>query len=198
MAGEEVARGAEAIITRTNDAIDKYRPEKSYRHPVLDQALRKQRTRKEAKILKELEKLGVPAPKLISVDDKTGHISMTEIRGEKLRDVLDKHLSLCEQVGEHVTMLHNNNIIHGDLTTSNMLVQEGGVVALIDFGLTYHSTRIEDRAVDLHLFKQALESKHHNIAAKAWELFLNGYRPERREAVLERLVVVEQRGRNKT
>ena len=193
-----MARGAEAIITRTDDAIDKHRPEKSYRHPVLDKNLRKQRTRKEAIILKDLEQLGVPAPKLISVDDKTGHLSMTEIHGKKLRDVLDDNISLCGQVGKHVAILHNNNIIHGDLTTSNMLVQEDSTVALIDFGLTYHSTRIEDRAVDLHLFKQALESKHHKIAAKAWELFLKGYQPEQRVAVLERLVIVEQRGRNKT
>ena len=197
MAGEEVARGAEAIITRIDGVIDKHRPEKAYRHPELDRQLRKQRTRKEAKILKDLESLRVPAPRIISADDKEGHIRMTGLEGPKLRDALEDNLALCERVGKHVATLHDHDIIHGDLTTSNMIVQEGGEVALIDFGLTTHSTRTEDRAVDLHLFKQALESKHHEAAEKAWESFLQGYHPKDRDSVLRRLTIVEQRGRNK-
>lgn len=193
----EIGRGAEAIITKTDEAIEKLRPQKNYRHPDLDANLRKQRTRKEAKILKQLAILGVPAPQIISIDEAQGLIVMSEILGEKLRDVLDKHLELCEQVGKHMTTLHNNNILHGDLTTSNMLVQENKEVVLIDFGLSFHSTRIEDKAVDLHLFKQALESKHYQNAAKAWEYFLKGYHPEEREANLKRLELVEKRGRNK-
>ena len=194
---EELGRGAEAIITRTAEGIEKNRPSKGYRHPGIDAALRKQRTRKEAKVLRDLEALGVPAPRLIRADERAGLILMTEVEGPKLRDVLEEDPSRCEQVGRLVARLHEADIIHGDLTTSNMILGAQGVIALIDFGLTYHSTRTEDRAVDLHLFRQALQSKHHEVAAEAWNAFLEGYRPADREEVLARLEVVEQRGRNK-
>lgn len=193
---EELARGAEAIILRVDGAIRKERPKKSYRHDVIDETLRKLRTRKEAKILTTLEQLGVPGPKLLEVNDKEGVILMSEIKGPKLRDVIETDISLCAQVGKYLATLHDNNIMHGDLTTSNCLVVEKKVF-LIDFGLSFHSTKIEDRAVDLHLFKQALESKHHTIANKAWNLFVEGYAPTTRKEVLERLLIVEARGRNK-
>jgi len=194
---EEIGRGAEAIIYREGETIRKYRPPKTYRHKDLDRQIRKQRTRKEAKILRDLEQLKVPAPRLISMDDQEGTIIMSHLKGEKLRDVLEENLPLCKEVGKHLATLHNHNIIHGDLTTSNIIINEENTVQLIDFGLSTHSTRIEDRAVDLHLFKQALESKHHTIAEKAWKLFLEGYQPQERTNILERLRVVEKRGRNK-
>lgn len=193
----ELGRGAEAIVTKKSDAVEKLRPVKTYRHPELDLRLRKSRTRKEAKVLKDLEAAGISAPKLISVDEKQGSILMEQVKGQKLRDVLDNQPQLSEQVGRLVARLHDMGIMHGDLTTSNMILRDDGVVALIDFGLSFHSTRIEDRAVDLHLFKQALASKHHRITQQAWRSFLKGYEPKDRDEILKRLRVVERRGRNK-
>lgn len=192
---KEIGRGAEAILYQDGDVVIKERPQKGYRNILLDMSLRKTRAKKEAKILKDLEQLKVSAPQLIEHKDST--IKMSYVDGDKLRERLDKNPSLAEQVGRIMTLLHNANIIHGDLTTSNMILQKNGILTLIDFGLTIHSTRIEDKAVDLHLFKQALESKHYTIADEAWEYFLKGYYPQDRKDVLERLDMVEMRGRNK-
>jgi len=194
---KELARGAEAIIYHTEEGILKERPPKTYRHPQLDATLRKTRTRKEAKILEQLQQLGIPAPRLLNKDEQQGTITMTFIKGIQLKEVLDTNPQQAEHVGRHLTTLHDNNIIHGDLTTSNLILQEDGTIALIDFGLTTHSTRIEDKAVDLHLFKQALKSKHPQVEHKAWRSFLKGYQPKEREEILKRLIIVERRGRNK-
>ena len=208
---KEIARGAEAIIYLDKDKIIKHRIEKDYRIKELDNTLRKSRTRRETKIL---EKLSIPHPKLINSDDITMKIEMDYIDGEKLRDVFDvKH---CRKIGEYVGMMHNENIIHGDLTTSNMILkcQKSKIsehaqkqkefltedeIYFIDFGLSFFSNKIEDRAVDLHLLKEALESKHYKVADKAFKEIISGYKKTNKESkeVLERLEKVEARGRNK-
>ena len=193
----ELGRGAEAIIQKKDELVIKSRPKKSYRHPVLDQSLRKTRTKKEAKVLNDLKKIGVPAPTFLDVNPTEGTLQMEFIQGEKLRDVLDTDPKKATRVAEHLTKMHNHDIIHGDLTTSNMIERPDKEIVLIDFGLSYNSTRIEDKAVDLHLFKQALKSKHHTIEEKAWNAFLKGYQPIQRKEILQRLLVVEKRGRNK-
>jgi len=192
-----LGNGAEAIITKAGDEVTKTRPKKAYRHPDLDLKLRKRRTRKEAKVLAQLKGWNVAGPDLIRVDEKEAIIAMSYVEGDKLRDVLEDDISLASQVGILVARLHDHDLIHGDLTTSNMIFAPGNEVTLIDFGLAYTSTRVEDKAVDLHLFKQALESKHHRVAAKAWQAFLDSYSPQKRTQILERLEAVEKRGRNK-
>ena len=190
----EIARGAESIIYLDDDgSIIKKRAPKSYRLKEIDDALRKTRTRREAKVI---EKINVPCPKLILADDKDMSIKMEHIDGRKIRDVFD--VRWCRRIGEHVASMHNQNIIHGDLTTSNMLLKEDEIY-LIDFGLSYFSTKIEDRAVDLHLLKQALESKHYKTAEDAFKEVLEGYRKTAKKAgeILLRLEVVEERGRHK-
>ena len=192
---KELARGAEAIIYANGNTIIKDRIAKTYRHPTLDVRLRTTRAKREAKVLSDISKIGVPGPKLISLEKTT--ITMEYLGGDKLREHIDAQPELAAQVGAHMAKLHDKHIIHGDLTTSNMILQANGIIALIDFGLSIHSTRIEDKAVDLHLFKQALESKHYLVATRAWKYFLSSYQPKERQAILERLKLVEQRGRNK-
>ena len=103
--------------------------------------------------------------------------------------------SLGKEIGRKVGILHQNEIIHGDLTTSNMIL--GSEIYFIDFGLSFFSTKIEDMAVDLHLLKQALESKHYEIFEKCFSAVLSGYDHPKRKEILTRFNTVEARGRNK-
>lgn len=191
---KEIARGAEAVLYEDKGRIIKHRLKKSYRIKELDDELRKQRTRREANLL---QKVPVPHPELIETDQKE-KIVMEKIKGKKLRDVLDKKPLLAKKVGELVAELHNHHIIHGDLTTSNMILGEKNQLVFIDFGLSFHSHKIEDKAVDIHLFKQALNSRHHKVYEKALKQFLSGYKKAHKyKETLERLKNVESRGRYK-
>jgi Kae1-associated kinase Bud32 len=193
---KEIARGAESVIYEDEEkgTVVKDRLRKSYRIKELDDELRKQRTKKEAGLL---EKVTIPHPKLIHSDGKE-KIVMEKIKGEKLREVLDKKPELARRIGEIVAELHNHNIIHGDLTTSNMILNEKGEIVFIDFGLSIHSDKIEDKAVDIHLFKQALDSKHFKVYDKALKYFHDGYKKaNQHDEIMQRLKEVELRGRYK-
>jgi len=196
---KEIAHGAEAVIYREKDRIVKSRISKSYRNKELDHLLRQFRTRREAKILQKLQGIDFPAPRLIAADDKDMIIAMDFINGDKLRDVLEKidYARVCREIGIQLAVLHSNNIMHADLTTSNMIWYNNKVY-FIDFGLSFFSTKIEDRAVDLHLIRHALESYHYKIWKKAFQNVLQGYRKySKYKDVAERLEQVEARGRNK-
>ena len=199
----KIAQGAEAILYKDRGTIIKERLSKAYRLPQLDQSLRQFRTRREAKILQKLEELHFPAPHLREFSDKRMSIVMDFIPGEKLRDILaieDDYEILAKEVGNKVGLLHNNDLIHGDLTTSNMIKHgETGEVMLIDFGLSSFSDKNEDKAVDLHLLDRALESKHHEKYPCIFDKVLQGYQESNPEAaeVLKRFAQVQKRGRNK-
>lgn len=190
---KEIARGAEAVIYLEKNRIIKHRVLKGYRIKEIDEALRKTRTRRETKIL---EKLNIPHPKLIKADDKEMKVEMEYIDGDKLRDVFS--VKLCQKIGEYVGLMHNEGIIHGDLTTSNMILKCNEIY-LIDFGLSFFSAKIEDKAVDLHLLKEALESKHYKEFDEAFKEIIKGYNKTCKNAdeIINRLEQVEVRGRNK-
>lgn len=197
-----VARGAEAVLIRKGSTILKRRVPKGYRHPTLDSWLRIRRTRREAKILDKVSKT-INSPGLIKLDEKNAEIAMKFVNGKVLSDRLDA-LSLkeaskvCFDMGAEIGLLHSMDIIHGDLTTSNMILN-GDKISLIDFGLGFHSARIEDKASDLKLLKEAMKSKHY----KNWEVYFNqvlkGYKITSKEEkkVFEQLKKVEGRGRYK-
>jgi len=198
---KQICRGAEAVLYQQDGMLVKERIKKGYRYSVLDEQLRIGRTKREAKLLEKCNGV-VAVPKLIKAGgDK---IFMGFVDGELLRNVLGKldkkkRIELFKAVGGVVGKLHCNHMIHGDLTTSNMIVQEKSVV-LIDFGLGFVSKRDEDKAVDLHLLKQALESKHHEHAGECFDAMLSGYVAEYGalgEHVIKRLEKVEARGRYK-
>lgn len=192
-----IAQGAEAVLYLDKDRIIKERVPKTYRLKELDEELRRSRTRREAKVMSALP---VNGPKLIRVDDKNMVIEMEYIEGNKLSDVLEKsdYLRLSGEIGRMLRTLHDKEIIHGDLTTSNMIMKKDSQgnddVYFIDFGLSFFSSKTEDKAVDLHLLKQALESRHYNIAD---ECFAEVEREYSDDIVLKRLEAVESRGRNK-
>ncbi len=193
--------GAEASIFLVKDIVIKERIPKSYRIPEIDNKLRGYRTRREAKIIDKLQRIGFPVPKLIEQDEKQT-ISMEFIKGPKLRDIFEKsdYIILSREIGEKIAILHNNTIIHGDLTTSNMILNDiDKQIYFIDFGLSFFSHKIEDKAVDLHLLKEGLESKHYKIWQECFKVVLDIYKKHAKDAdlILKRLEQVELRGRYK-
>ncbi|MFW5865716.1 MAG: KEOPS complex kinase/ATPase Bud32 [Nanoarchaeota archaeon] len=196
----ELFRGAEATIVIDNNIVKKIRTTKSYRHEVIDTKLRKARTKRERKVLEKAKVLGIDVPLTFESDDTTT-LLMEFIDGKRLRDVLIGHpeyVGLVRTLGTYVARLHEQDIIHGDLTTSNVLHTDDNRIVLIDFGLSFFSKKIEDKAVDIHLLKQAFESTHHKHTVSFFNAFLEGYRDYAcHGSVLERLKEVEARGRNK-
>ena len=149
-------QGAEALILKNNNQIIKQRIKKSYRIPEIDNKIRTRRTRSEAKLLEKASTI-ITIPNIIKSDEKTKKIIMDFIDGKKLSEHLDnfplaKQKQICRQIGESVSKLHDADIIHGDLTTSNMILKNNKVF-FIDFGLGFISHKFEDKAVDLHLLK---------------------------------------------
>ena len=196
---EKIGDGAEAIIYLNKNIVIKDRIKKGYRLKQIDEKLRKFRTRRETKVLEKLHAVDFPIPKLILSDDKKMLIKMEFLNGKKLRDALNNTncAELCKELGKKIAILHNNNIIHGDLTTSNMILKDE--IYFIDFGLSFFSDKIEDKAVDLHLLRQALESKHHEIFKNAFKAVLSGYKTKNPDynIIIKRLEKVESRGRYK-
>lgn len=193
-----LAEGAEARIILRGNHVVKERIAKGYRLQDLDETIRKRRTKSERKLLtKAAEFIFTPKP----LESKEKHIIiMPFIDGEKLSESLNnyplkKQLDLLRLVGGLLAKLHQHDIIHGDLTTSNMILKEGHV-HILDFGLGFISKKIEDRAVDIHLLKQALEAKHYQYFEQLFDAFLEGYKENSLfEKVLQQLKAVEKRGR---
>ncbi len=214
-----LAQGAEAILTLEENIIKKHRISKGYRLPIIDKKLRTRRTRSEAKLLEKASKL-IPIPKIIKINEKQHTIELEYIQGKRLSEHLDtlpNNLQICETIGKQIALLHNHDIIHSDLTTSNMILVEPSLnphkepttphsdlqhnnlskLYFIDFGLSFISKKIEDKAVDLHLIKQALEAKHFAHFEKFFHTIIEAYKQtsSQAEQILQRLKKVEQRGR---
>lgn len=191
-----LSQGAEAKIFKEGNKIIKDRISKPYRHPALDKKIIKQRTKRESSILEKAEKI-IPVPKITKTTENK--IEMQHIEGKKLSENLENlnWKEICKQIGNQIALLHDNNIIHGDLTTSNMIFVDNSKLYFIDFGLSFISNRIEDKAVDLHLIKQALEAKHFLIHKEAEKIILENYNSKDKEKILKQLEKVESRGRYK-
>jgi len=212
MTSKTLYQGAEAIITlkrvggrgvaEGKEFIEKHRIKKSYRLPELDNKIRKSRTKKEAKLLEKALTI-INVPKILKVDNEKNTIILEYIKGKKLSQALDtlkNKNKICEQIGKEISKLHSKDIIHGDLTTSNMILNNNNIF-FVDFGLGFVSKRIEDKAVDIHLLKQALEAKHYKHFESLTKSVIKGYLSikDNKEAkeVIERLKKVESRGRYK-
>ncbi|MDD1673374.1 MAG: bifunctional N(6)-L-threonylcarbamoyladenine synthase/serine/threonine protein kinase [Methanomicrobiales archaeon] len=185
------ARGAEAIVTLGKEIVDKHRIGKRYRRPELDQRLIFERTRAEARLIATARKAGVPTP--IIQDVTPDIIIMERVHGALLKDEL--HPEYLRAAGETVGKLHSAGIIHGDLTTSNMILRDERCV-LIDFGLAQVSTELEARGVDLHVLFQTLKSTTPDYKILR-EAFIEGYQENFPlfEEVLKREHEIERRGR---
>jgi len=186
-----VARGAEAIVRVGTDTVTKQRQKKSYRQPALDARLIAERTRAEARLISMARRHGVPTPVIRDITADT--IVMERVPGLLVKEDLSvENLFLA---GKTVGRLHSAGIVHGDLTTSNMICRDGQCF-LIDFGLAQVSGEIEARGVDLHVLFQTLESTTDDHPALK-EAFLRGYREELAcaDEVIVREQEIERRGR---
>jgi TP53 regulating kinase-like protein len=201
-----IRKGAEAELYRGDwlglAAVFKRRVVKSYRNPDLDRYIRSSRTSLEAKLLSDSRKVGVPTPVVYFVDMGNTEIVMSYIDGVPLKSLIsqmdDKALERAfEFVGEAVGKLHLGGLVHGDLTTSNILVREGKIF-FIDFGLGGYEESLEARGVDLHLMRRTLESSHYPYSERAYSSFVRGYRRiwgAEAEQILHRVGEIRRRGR---
>jgi TP53 regulating kinase-like protein len=201
-------KGAEASLFVADwhgrRVVMKRRLPKSYRPVELDVLIRSYRTVHEPKLMHEAKKAGVPTPIVFLVDVADATIVMEFIEGEQVKQSLNsmspgERVILCNEVGRLVGNLHRHGIVHGDLTTSNMIRGKGRKVFFVDFGLGEFSEELEARGVDLHLMKRALRSVHFQYAQDCFEAIVEGYSEiiGRKDAatVLGKVTQIERRGR---
>ncbi|TBU10342.1 protein kinase [Hamiltosporidium tvaerminnensis] len=211
-----LAQGAEAKILLIENIIVKERIPKLYRPVELDNEIRFKRTRQEKKIVDKLYQNSILVPKIVkplqNFDHKTT-LFMEYIEGSILKDFLcqiekykdnfnksehsdsfsikiTKIKNIMFRLGETIQKMHKLNIIHGDLTTSNFILKKEDLY-IIDFGLSYFSTKEEDKAVDLYLFEKAIRCTHPEFII---DYFYEGYTDK---IVLNRLIEVRKRGRKR-
>ena len=203
-----IKKGAEANLYLENwhgkKVIIKERIPKKYRLPVLDERIRTYRTVHEPQLMHEAKKAGVPTPTIYMVDLAKKSIIMEYVEGKQVKRILNQlsakeRIKLCRKIGILIGRLHKNGIIHGDLTTSNMILTPNGKIYFVDFGLGEFSKELEARGVDLHLMKRALQSTHYLFAEESFNAVLEGYAEAVGEVeakkVLEKIREIELRGR---
>jgi TP53 regulating kinase-like protein len=199
-------KGAEADIYICKwcgeEAILKLRKKLGYRNTILDKTIRMQRTVREATIIARVKKAGVRSPHIYYLDPRNAYIVMEFIKGKRLRELLlnrkRDYSRLCHGLGEVLARMHRINIMHGDLTTSNIIVTNKDI-AVIDFGLSHFSTRIEDMATDVRLVKEVMSSVHSSLFPECFDFFLKGYEGilgrDKTKLVKSQLSSIERRGR---
>jgi Kae1-associated kinase Bud32 len=180
-----IRRGAEAEIHLTTwlgrKVISKHRVPKSYRLPAVDEALRVSRTKKESKLISEARRLSISTTTIFDIDLEANKIIMEYIDGPRIKDILldldePTRAEMLRKLGSDIGRLHKNNIVHGDLTTSNILKRDDKLY-FIDFSLGDISEDIESKGVDLHLLMEAFESTHPELMDE-FKYILEGYHAE--------------------
>lgn len=198
--------GNDNSVQTTIAMICKERFAKKYRHPILDARLTKQRCRMEARLLGKCKEKGINVPTVLQVDssfsDATSLIYLEFINGQTVRDYLEEILlpqleiegsdplqclnmlrQIAEEIGKTISKLHEVGVVHGDLTTSNIMLRDIEImskmqqpnIVFIDFGLAKNTTAIEERAVDLYVLERALQSTHPTLPPSFHESLLSAY-----------------------
>jgi len=201
-------KGAEASLFLAEwhgkRVVVKARLPKTYRPAQLDLSIRNHRTVREPQLMHEAKKAGVPTPTIFMVDVKNSAITMEYIEGKQIKTLLDglpnrERHALSVKIGELIGRLHAHGIVHGDLTTSNMILTAEDRIFLVDFGLGDRTSETEARGVDLHLMRQALQSTHFQCAEECFNAVLEGYAAvlgaETAEKVLDKIKEIQKRGR---
>jgi TP53 regulating kinase-like protein len=201
-------KGAEASLYLSElngrGVVIKARHPKKYRPEKLDFTIRRYRTLHEPQLIHEAKRAGVSTPVIFVVDVENATITMEFIEGKQVKQILNDlsdqgRENLCIRIGEAIAKLHLNGIVHGDLTTSNMILTDENQLYFIDFGLGDKTLELEAQGVDLHLLKRALQSTHFQFADFCFRSVLKGYTIEAGLAASERVVAkireIEKRGR---
>ncbi|HML04237.1 MAG TPA: bifunctional N(6)-L-threonylcarbamoyladenine synthase/serine/threonine protein kinase [Methanobacterium sp.] len=201
---EIIEKGAEANIYSgewlNQDVLIKERIPKSYRIPEIDYRLRKERTKKEAKLLGESKSCGVKTPLIYDINKKENTIILEKIPGKIIKNVfetaeMNQIREISRKIGENIAKLHNCGIIHGDLTTSNLILEDDKII-FIDFGLGKNSDLVEDKGVDLLVFKKAISGIHYKIADICFGEILKGYEnADNYQEIIKKIEEIEGRGR---
>ena len=207
-----LSQGAEAIIYSTAEAgrptVTKHRFRKRYRHPELDAALTATRLKQEVRSILRARRLGVRAPVFTRVDVVRSLLVMQRIDGKTTKEAFlggelgeqRKH-EVARELGRMIATLHDGDLIHGDLTTSNVMIEETtGNVILIDFGLSQLSTLVEDKAVDLYVLERSFRSAHPLDGDELLESLLSSYKTCSKKwcSTMNRLADVRLRGRKRS
>ena len=201
-------KGAEASLFLDDwhgkKVVIKVRVPKRYRPPALDEQIRTYRTVHEPQLMHEAKAAGVPTPLIYMVSVSESSIIMEYVEGQQVKGLLNsvteqKRIDLCNEIGASIGRLHCRGLIHGDLTTSNMILSPDGKVFFVDFGLGEKNIELEAKGVDLHLLKRALQSTHYKFWDHCFRSVLNGYAKvvglELAAKVYEKIVEIERRGR---
>jgi TP53 regulating kinase-like protein len=203
-----IKKGAEASLYLAEwhgrKVVMKKRLPKKYRPSKLDEQIRTYRTIHEPQLLHEAKKAGVPTPTIFLIDAKDGTITMEFIEGRQVKQLLGKapkneRRSVCLKIGELIGRLHEYGIIHGDLTTSNMILDAEGKIFFVDFGLGEKTKELEAKGVDLHLVKRALQSTHFRFTEECFDAVIMGYSKvlgvKNTKNILDKVKEIERRGR---
>ena len=202
---EILYQGAEAKIYVSKymdfDIVKKHRLTKSYRIKEIDNRLISSRTKEEAKLIAEARACGVSVPIIYDIDLIKGVISTQYLKGKRVKDIFNKindnsRKELCIKIGQSIAKLHNNDIIHGDITTSNMIFYEDKI-HFIDFGLGEKNSEIEAKGVDLHVLMEAIESTHSKYS-NYFDYVLEGYKKDLKDdamPTIKKIQDIVRRGR---
>jgi Kae1-associated kinase Bud32 len=202
---EIMAKGAEAIVSRgiflEAPVIVKHRAPKTYRLSQIDQTIRLQRLRGEARTMTLAWKLGVRVPALLGIDQKNRTLIIEELQGATLFSLMNlTSLNILQQIfqdlGRQVGLLHKNDIIHGDLTVFNVIILKENNPWLIDFGLGQISVEIEKKADDLLTFHSTLKAIHTEYQ-QLFREFKSGYSKtyELNKKIFEQMKKIQSRAR---
>lgn len=194
LATQAFHKGAEAelLLSKVDSwkVVLKRRIRKEYRHESLDNLIRKERTLTEAFAMSEAKAAGVKVPSIIGIEQETNTILMTHVDGTVVRDSLDgmklaDAVKLFRLLGAQIGLLHAAGMVHGDLTTSNIIVTQSGTPFIVDFGMSRRSVDPEDRGVDLHLLQRSISTSHLKDASLLVKALASGYRETAGETILE-------------
>lgn len=175
-------QGAEAKIISSYfldiPVVKKIRLKKRYRIDEIDRRLIQSRTKDEAKLMILARKHGVSVPVIFDIDLEDGVLTMQYLKGKRIKDIyndlsLSKRKRICHQIGRNIAFLHNNDIIHGDITTSNLMLVDD-MIYFFDFGLGEINPDIEAKGVDLHVLMEAMESTH-SLYSSDFSFVFDGY-----------------------
>ncbi len=194
-----IFEGAEAktflVEFNGKKAVEKERIPKKYREKKLDEKIRKERIKAEVNLLHKAKIAGIRTPIIYRIDYNKNSILMEWLNAKKIKEKINSmEKKEFIEIGKQISLLHLNSIVHGDLTSNNILIKKRKIF-FIDFGLGFNSHKIEDFAVDLLGFKKTFLSSYPEKEQK-WNWIEQGYlKSSKGKEVLKRIEEVEKRKR---